>query len=355
MNRATQGEPRLEDFQYVLPDRCIALSPAPKRASARMLMIDRHGARPPRDRTIRDLPDLVTGDELFVLNDTRVVPARLRGHKPTGGRVELLVLAPCEGDPGQVTAMGQAAKALRPGTPVVLPGGETLHIRKALGHGHYQVELPPGVDDVWAFLADHGEVPLPPYIHRESGPTPDDHRRYQTVYATHPGSVAAPTAGLHMTEALLDGLEARGCAVARLTLHVGPGTFLPVRETDLADHTMHAERYHVPEACAAAVEEARRLGRPIVAVGTTVVRTLEAAAKASGNVQPGAATTDIFLRPGHTFRVVDQLLTNFHLPQSTLLMLVCALAGRRTILDAYGLAMDRGYRFYSYGDAMWIR
>lgn len=339
---------RVEDFDYDLPPEQIAQRPAAERAAARLLVTHR-GDDALTHSHYAALPDLVRGDELFVLNDTRVVPARLLGHKPTGGRVELLVMGPEA--PGLVRAMGRASKPIRVGTQVEV-AGHVLTVREVLGDGVYLVALP---GDLWAFLEAHGEVPLPPYITREAGPDAEDTARYQTVFAEHPGSVAAPTAGLHFTPELLEALRDRGCETTTVTLHVGPGTFLPVRGDSLAEHRMHAERYAVSEDACAAIREARAAGRPVVAVGTTVTRTLEGIAAMHGELVPGAGETSVFIRPGWRFLVVDQLLTNFHLPRSTLLMLVSALLGREQTLGAYAAAVAAGYRFYSYGDGMWIR
>jgi S-adenosylmethionine:tRNA ribosyltransferase-isomerase len=324
----------LADFGFELPPELIAQAPSARREIARLMLVDRHGSSPALDSSVAALPELLRGDELLLINDARVVPARLVGAKPSGGRVEFLVLEPLEPGSPVVRAMGRSSKTLRAGTPVRLP----------LGDG-----------GLWAFLDAHGEIPLPPYIARPDGPTAEDTERYQTVFAAQPGSVAAPTAGLHFTDELLAALRARGCAFAPVTLHVGPGTFLPVRTERLDDHRMHRERYAIPEATAAAIADARATGRPILAVGTTVVRAVESAADPSGAVRAGEASTDIFIRPGHTFRVVDQLMTNFHLPGSTLLMLVSAFAGMKPVRDAYELAVRRGYRFFSYGDGMLLR
>lgn len=334
----------------------MAQCPTERREQARLLWLE--GAAAPRDEQIARLPELIRGDELLVMNDTRVVRARLRGRKSTGGRVELLVLAPeaIEGATTTVHAMGRANKPLRPGTTVQLDRGGQAVVEDVLGEGHLSVRLATGGIPLWDYLERHGELPLPPYIERPDGPTEADRARYQTVFAAHEGSVAAPTAGLHLTEELLAALRSRGCETAFVTLHVGPGTFRPVRAETLDGHRMHSERYSVSAETARTVRAARAAGRPIVAVGTTTVRTLEAAAAAGGGeLIATEGDTDLFIRPGFEFKVVDQLLTNFHLPRSTLLMLVAALTGRERLLDAYALAVDRGYRFYSYGDAMWIR
>ena len=351
--RLTPGELTVADFQFDLPATAIAQAPAAVREAARLLVVPRADL-PLEHASVADLPARVRGDELFVFNDTRVVQARLHGVKDSGGRVELLALAPAAAGDGFV-AMAKSAKPLRPGV-VVLIGGHALPVREAHGAGRFTLGLPAGGGDLWSFLEAHGELPLPPYIERPEGPRPEDAERYQTVFARHPGAVAAPTAGLHFSEAMLAALGARGCEVARVTLHVGPGTFLPVRTEQIEAHTMHAERYVIGDEAARAIAAARRAGRPVVAVGTTVVRTLEASAAAhGGEVVAEEAETAIFIRPGVPVRVVDQLVTNFHLPGSTLLMLVAALLGRERTLAAYREAIALGYRFYSYGDGMWIR
>ena len=345
----------LDDFRYDLPESSIAQAPAETRDAARLMLLDRLGEAEPRDTSVAHLADLVTGDELLVLNDTRVVPARLAGRKPTGGAVELLVVEPVPERPGRVVALAKASKPLRPGARVELQGGSEVVIETAYGQGYFEVSLPAGVTDPWEFLAGIGEVPLPPYIKRPDGPLPDDDDRYQTVYARVPGAVAAPTAGLHLTTDILAALERRGVDIAYVTLHVGPGTFLPVRCDSLDDHEMHSERYEISDDTAEAIRSARADGRPVLAVGTTTVRALEGCAALNGRVIAETARTNLFIRPGYRFRVVDQLLTNFHLPGSTLLMLVSAFASRDCVMSAYTEAVRRGYHFYSYGDAMLLR
>lgn len=350
--------PTVSDFEFDLPEDAIAQRPAARREASRLLVMPRAGGDALAHRHFADLPELLRGDELLVFNDTRVVPARLGGRKASGGRVELLALAPADDDPRAFIALGRSAKPLRAGAEVLLDGDDTVAVEllASLGGGTWRARLPAGFGTLWELLDARGEIPLPPYIARPEGPGADDAERYQTVWAREPGAVAAPTAGLHFSEELLAGIAARGVATARVTLHVGPGTFLPVRVERLADHRMHAERYRVGEEAAAAIAAARRDGRPVVAVGTTVVRTLEAVAAATGGeVVPAEGETDIFITPGHRFRAVDQLITNFHLPGSTLLMLVSAFAGRERVLAAYREAVARGYRFYSYGDGMWLR
>ena len=348
----TEAEPSLSDYQFELPPEAIARTPPAERTGARLLTLGRRdGAY--ADRGVADLPNLVRGDELLVFNDTRVIAARLRGHKDTGGKVELLALEPV--GERSFLAMGRASKGFTAGQRLHLEGlaGSPLYIEDVRGDGRLVVGLPDGLGDLWQLCDTAGEIPLPPDMERSAGP--DDVVRYQTVYSREPGAVAAPTAGLHFTPELVADLVARGCDTAYVTLHVGPGTFAPVKVDRLADHQMHSERFVVPPATADKIARARSEGRPILAVGTTVVRTLEAVAASHGKVVPCSGETDIFIREGFGFRVVDQLMTNFHLPGSTLLVLVSAFAGRGHVLAAYRHAVASGYRFYSYGDGMLIR
>ncbi|MDB4968402.1 MAG: S-adenosylmethionine:tRNA ribosyltransferase-isomerase [Myxococcales bacterium] len=336
---------RASDFDFELPADRIAQAPLPRRDDARLYVLD--GATGTSDHhLVRDLPSLLPSGALLVVNDTRVIPARLRATKPTGGKVELLLCEPL-GD-GDWRCIGGASKPIRPG-PLTLagdnaPSAEVLSVR-----GEY-VDVRFG-GDLDAYLDRHGEVPLPPYIKRDQ-PDDADRERYQTVFARERGAVAAPTAGLHFTPELLAALDARGIGRASITLHVGPGTFAPLRADELEGLALHAERYAVSDATARAIAENRAAHKPIVAVGTTVVRTLEAAAAQDGIVRAGEGVTSIFIQPGHRFAAVDMMLTNFHLPRSSLLILVAAFAGRERILAAYDDAVARGYRFYSYGDAM---
>jgi S-adenosylmethionine:tRNA ribosyltransferase-isomerase len=311
------------------------------------------------DRAFVDLPSLVPDDAVVIVNDTRVVPARVRTHKELragaapgqgGGFVEVLFVEPAAA-PGTWRCLVRPQKSLRAGTilrPDAAPATALTVVDPRAADGAAIISLP---GDLLAFLDAAGELPLPPYIERDpAAPEPADRDRYQTVFARDPGAIAAPTAGLHFTPAVVDALAARGCTLATVTLHVGLGTFSPVREDDLAAHVMHRERYDVPAATAALIAS----GRPVVAVGTTVVRTLEAAAIGPRQVAAGPGDTALFIRPGidFRFRVVDHLLTNFHLPESTLLMLVSAFAGYDRIRAAYAHAVAAGYRFFSYGDAM---
>ena len=361
-------EPGASDYDFALPQELIAQHPAPRRDGARLMLL-RQGA--PEHHLVPDLPDLIEAHvgpgALLVVNDTRVIPARLHGRKPQGGKVELLLCDPLGASEQQVPwrevwrCLYRSSKPLRPGTTIALDGErppEALVLENE-GQGRVQVALTghePG--GLLALLDRIGQVPLPPYIARPAAPEQpqeDDRQRYQTVYATHPGAVAAPTAGLHFTEELLGRLAERGVRRVAITLHVGPGTFAPLTAERLEDHVMHAERYHVPVETAAAIAQARAEGRKLVAVGTTVVRTLESATPEGQSVPAaGWGQTRLFLRPPYRFRAVDALLTNFHLPRSTLLMLVSALAGRRRVLSAYAEAVQKGYRFFSYGDAMLI-
>jgi S-adenosylmethionine:tRNA ribosyltransferase-isomerase len=347
---------RLSDFVYELPERLIAQEPLPQRDASRLMVMDRRSGRVAH-RSFADLPSLLRAGDLLVLNDTRVVLARLRGTKPTGGKVEVLLLERIGGTDAAPfhRCLMDASKPTRPGTRIAFGAGLAARVLARSGEG-YEVALE-AAGGVPAEMLDRlGGVPLPPYIRREAGDPRDvlDRERYQTVYAERPGAVAAPTAGLHFTRALLDAIAARGVGIARLTLHVGPGTFLPVRSEEVEEHALHSEAYDLPAATAQAVRETRHLGRRVVAVGTTVVRTLEATAEPDGTVRPGGGRCDLFIRPGHRFLAVDAMVTNFHLPRSTLLMLVSAFAGRERVLGAYADAIRDGYRFYSYGDAMFL-
>ena len=334
-----------------------------------MLWLDRFSGAQNHAR-FREIAALLPPGALVVLNETRVFPARLRGSKPGGGGVELLLTRMVDDAPdgrgGHVETWEGLARSLGrdPDLKLQFAGGLTARVIERLGEGRVRLRFEGlGPESLLARLEEIGEVPLPPYIEaaRKRG-TPadtaaagDDRERYQTVYASAPGAVAAPTAGLHFTPALLDELVAAGNEIARLTLHVGPGTFRPVKTEQPGEHVMDEERYEIPEATARAVNAARAAGRPVVAIGTTVVRALESAARdGGGEVRAGRAATTLFLLPGAEFQVVTDLVTNFHLPRSTLLMLVAAFAGRERALDAYRTAIDAGYRFYSYGDAMLI-
>jgi S-adenosylmethionine:tRNA ribosyltransferase-isomerase len=339
----------LDAFDYALPEACIAQQPPPERDGARLLRLDRHGGSCTHHR-ILDLPELLRPGDLLVVNATRVLPARLRGHKRSGGRAEALLLG--ERAPGRFLALLRTSGRLREGLELVFErAGRSAPARVAALAPDGSVEL--AFADAGVSPWTLGETPLPPYIRRDA-PHPLDAERYQTVFAREPGSVAAPTAGLHLSPRLLAALEARGVERAELWLHVGVGTFRPIGPAELASGRLHAERFELPEATAAAIDAARRRGGRVVAVGTTTTRVLESCAGEPGRVVPRAGEADLFLRPGSRFRVVDALLTNFHLPRSSLLMLVAAFAGRERVLAAYAEAIRSGYRFYSYGDAMLV-
>ena len=337
---------QVSDFDYSLPAEQIAQHPLPDRAASRLLVIDRTSGSI-RHTHFPDLVELVAPEDVLVVNASRVIPARLHGKRESGSGAELLLVR--ELPDGTWLALGHPGGKLKPGRTVRFGADSAAEIVQVLGGGVRRVKFT-GPLDAAATLAKYGEVPLPPYIRRP--PRPDDRERYQTVYAARDGSVAAPTAGLHFTQDILDRVRRRGTAVATVELHIGPGTFKPVEVDDLAAHPMHAERYVVPPEAAAAINERRAAGGRVWAVGTTVVRTLETAADAGGTIRPDAGDTSLFIYPPYRFRAVDRLLTNFHLPRSTLLMLVCAFGGYDHVMRAYREAVDERYRFYTYGDAM---
>jgi S-adenosylmethionine:tRNA ribosyltransferase-isomerase len=343
---------RPSDFDYALPEALVAQEPVSPRDASRLLVLPRREG-PPAHRLFRELPELLRPGDLLVLNDTRVIPARLEGRKETGGRVELLLvepLPPGDGPGARHRALGRASKPIRPGQALRF-GDLGARVESVEGGGLLTVRFDRGGAAFDEALERAGRVPLPPYVRRPDGPL--DRERYQTVYARAPGSAAAPTAGLHFTPELLARLDGRGVARATVTLHVGPGTFLPVREEELSRHRMHEEPFEVPEAAAAAFAACRARGGRVVAVGTTAVRVLETA-HTGGALRPGRGRTGLFITPGHSFQAVDGMVTNLHLPRSTLLMLVCAFAGRERTLGAYREAVAAGYRFFSYGDAMLV-
>jgi S-adenosylmethionine:tRNA ribosyltransferase-isomerase len=354
---------RPDDFDFSLPEGLIAQAPARQRDASRLLHLDR-GTGAIVHRTFRELPGLLSPGDVLVFNESRVIPARLLGRKAgTGGRAELLLVRPAGTaataaalrgpvDAVEWRCLGQSSKGFKPGTRLEFAGQLGAEVVADLGGGEFQVRFTAPVGTLDAALAIAGQLPLPPYI--THAPGPEDAERYQTVYANRPGSVAAPTAGLHFTEGTLAELDRLGVERVQVVLEVGPGTFLPVREDDLGQHVMHAERCEVPARAASRLQAARREGRRVVAVGTTVVRTLESLASEDGLVQEGRADTRLFITPGYRFKAVDALLTNFHLPRSTLLMLVAAFAGHARTLAAYREAVAREYRFFSYGDAMFI-
>ncbi len=355
------GELEVADFDYHLPPDRIAQEPLPRRGDSRLMVLDRRSGRI-EHRRFTELPGLMSAGDLLVLNDTRVIPARLRGRRAapgTGGRVEALLVERIETGPGRQTWLAMWKGVRREGDPVDFGSGLRGKVGREGEDGMVRLDLwtETGTGEIGPAIESAGVMPVPPYIHREPGDPHEktDHERYQTVYATHPGAVAAPTAGLHFTPELLDKTRARGVTVETLTLHVGPGTFQPVRVSRVTEHRLQPERYEIPDRVARAVSDTRRRCGRVVAVGTTVTRALESRAGAGpGTVAPGEGRCDLFIYPGYSFRVVDALVTNFHLPRSTLLMLVCAFAGRERALAAYARAVEQRYRFYSYGDAMFI-
>jgi len=374
---------RTADFRYALPPELIAQTPAIRREDSRLLVLDRRAGRIEHGQFV-ELPDYLRPGDALVLNNSRVIPARLRAEK-AGGGARLEVLLAEENAPNDWWVLLRPGKRVRPGTVLLFPPRAPdradpsrlaslsaqsvlraiVEAKNAEGHYRLRFEGPANIKDMLDAL---GEVPLPPYITRAGPPTLEDRERYQTVFAHHPGSTAAPTAGLHFTTRMLDGLRGRGISVCHVTLHVGLGTFAPVKTERLEDHVMHAEVFDLPPAAAETIQETRRAGHRVIAVGTTSVRVLESAASPARcdapesrevlTLSPGPGRTRIFIRPPHAFRAVDALLTNFHLPESTLLMLVSAFAapgetrGREMVLGAYQEAIRERYRFYSYGDAM---
>ena len=338
----------LDDFDFALPPELIAQHPASERSASRLLHVEREALS---DRQFIDLPQLIKPGDLLVFNDTRVIKARLYGQKDSGGKVEVMIERIV--DTRRAVAQIRASKSPKAGSRIVIEDAFTLSVTGRSGEQaeFFDLELH-GDGDLFALVEAHGRLPLPPYI--THGAQDDDETRYQTVFARNSGAVAAPTAGLHFDEAMLATLAARGAELAFLTLHVGAGTFQPVRVHDLSQHRMHLERFDIPPQTVDAIARTRARGGRVIAVGTTSLRALEAAAQGSeGNeLAAGAAETTIFITPGYRFRVVDRLITNFHLPKSTLLMLVSAFAGMQTMRAAYRHAVAKRYRFFSYGDAM---
>jgi S-adenosylmethionine:tRNA ribosyltransferase-isomerase len=334
---------RLSDFDYPLPPELVAQAPARERAASRLLHVEKDRFT---DLAFREFPGLVQQNDVVVINDTRVIHARLRGMRPTGGRVEILIERIVADDEAWVQM--KASHLPKVGGRIDFPAGtHAVVLARDDRFFHLRCYVGQRLED---WLARHGEVPLPPYI--THAPNAEDEARYQTIYARVPGAVAAPTAGLHVDEATLAALAARGVTVAPLTLHVGAGTFQPLQSEDIDHHRMHAERYAIPEATAEAILLARARGGRVLAIGTTSLRALESAADERGGVRPGRNETALYITPGYRFRVVDRLLTNFHLPRSTLLVLVSAFAGLATIRRAYAHAIEQRYRFFSYGDCM---
>lgn len=333
----------LDDFNYPLPDELIAQAPLAGRSDSRLLRVQ----PAPADLRFTDLPTLLNPGDLLVFNDTRVIHARLFGTKDSGGQVEVMIERPLGAH--EALAQIRASKSPKPGTRLHLEGALDVEVLGRAGE-FFHLRFP-ATDELIALLERHGRLPLPPYIERAAGDT--DESRYQTVYARNPGSVAAPTAGLHFDEPLLARLAGQGVNTAYVTLNVGAGTFQPVRVHDLSEHRMHTEAYFVPPATVDAIARTRAAGHRVICVGTTSMRALESAAR-SGTLQAGESESDLFILPGYRFQVADGLITNFHLPKSTLLMLVSAFAGMDTIRRAYAHAIAQRYRFFSYGDAMFL-
>ena len=338
---------KTNEFFYNLPHNLIAQSPLADRSSSRLMALNKKTGDIDH-KTFNDILDYLNAGDCLVINDTKVIPARLIGHKDTGARVEILLLT--RRSDFEWETLVKPGKKAKPGDIISFGDGELIgRITEELDDGNRLISFT--FDEIFETVLDKlGKTPLPPYITEEL----NDRDRYQTVYAVHEGSAAAPTAGLHFTESLLQQIESKGVNIARLTLHVGLGTFRPVKAEDINDHKMHAEYYNIDESQAELINQTKLAGGRIIAVGTTSCRTLESAADGTGLIHPGSGWTDIFIYPGYQFKIMDALITNFHLPESTLLMLVSALAGRENIMRAYQAAIDNHYRFFSFGDAMFI-
>ena len=339
---------RVSDFNFDLPPDLIAQSPASPREAARLLAV----GRSLRDLSIADLPGLIRPGDILVVNDTRVIPVRLTGKKDSGTKVQVTLLKP--GISGAWQALARPARKLKPGDRITFAAGFSCDVTGKGQGGQITLTFALPRAELMAALDAHGTMPLPPYIKRSDNGDPADRENYQTMFAENAGAVAAPTAGLHFTPSLKKVVENAGARIEQLTLHVGAGTFLPVKVNDTRDHKMHAEWGEITAATADAINAARARSERIIAIGTTTLRLLEAAAAEDGTVRPFCGETDIFITPGCRFKVVDALLTNFHLPCSTLFMLVSAFSGLDTMKAAYGHAITTGYRFYSYGDACWL-
>lgn len=355
----------VDDFHYDLPEDLIATDPAPSREQSRLMVLPPEAGSTPLHRHFNQLPEFLQPGDLLVVNDSRVIPARLIGRRTTGGGVEVLLLSREKNSPTMWSALVRPGKKIREGEVVSLglDGSMQAEVGERLGEGARRVRFLCDPDAFHALLQTHGQLPLPPYIVKkrvslggtEASYKPEDRERYQTVYAREEGSVAAPTAGLHFTPELLKRLEEMGVHTARVTLHVGAGTFQTMEPGgEVASHRMHFEEYEVPTETVAAIKRTRQQGHRVIAVGTTSVRTLEATAQTNGDVTPGKGTTDLLIAPGYKFRLIDGLITNFHLPRSTLLLLVSAMVGRERLLAAYHEAIREQYRFFSYGDAMFL-
>lgn len=348
-------------YWYFLPPELIAQEPSPERDASRLLVLRRTTGEILLGN-FRDLPDLLEPSDLLVFNETKVVPAALEGRKTTGGRVDLLILDPAERHPASTTkstartCLVRSSKPIHPATTLTLTSGDgtKLFVEQVIAKGRVMMRFPVSEENFLAFLLAHGQPPLPPYIKPENRESSRDVTRYQTVYARKPGSIAAPTAGLHFTPEVLHRIQAKGVETTHIVLHVGPGTFVPVRENDIRRHRMESEFFQIDPDAAASITRALQEKRRIIAVGTTTVRALESGIRSSLRIAAMAGRTNLFIFPGFEFRVVGGLITNFHLPGSTLLMLVAAFAGTKQVLRAYETAISQGFRFYSYGDACFI-
>lgn len=340
----------VSDFNYNLPDDLIARFPTPERDASRLMLLNRK-QNDITEGIFKNIVSYFEPGDLLVMNDTRVIPARLFGRKESGGKVEIFLLGRNDGEAESWSCLLRASKSFCSNQMIILTAGMLAKVCERLDDQTWRVEFS-GVEPFAAWLEREGHMPLPPYLQRED--VAQDRERYQTVFAKNAGAVAAPTAGLHFTQALLDNLEAKGVQTARLTLHTGLGTFQPVRVELVQDHRIHREQFFIPAVTADAIRSVKATGGRIFAVGTTTARTLEYAAAGDGVVRAGKGEADIFIFPGYQFKIVDALVTNFHLPESTLLMLVSAFAGKDFVLSAYRQAVKQGFRFYSYGDAMLI-
>jgi len=352
----------LQSYNYTLPAENIAQHPADARENSRLLILNRH-SKQQKHGNFRDIIELFQAGDLLVVNNTKVFPARLHGKKESGGKVEVFLLAyPVENTSqdgtaktAEVTCLIKSSKRPKPGSTLQLGPDLQARVLELLPDGKVQIELHyKASQDLATILAAHGQVPLPPYISRKEGTTEEDRKRYQTVYAKEPGAVAAPTAGLHFSKELLAAIHKKGVESTQITLHVGHGTFAPVRCEDIREHQIHEEYISVSQESADKINAVRKSGGKIWAVGTTTVRTIEFMADANSEVQAGNGWCNLYILPGYTFKTVDNLITNFHLPESSLLFLVSALYGREALMNTYQQAITEGYRFYSYGDAMVI-
>ena len=352
----------LSTYSYDLPPELIAHSPAEHRDQSKLLLIDRNTGELDH-RLFFELPSLLADGDVLVINETQVIPASLKGKKTTGGAVQILVLDPASVEhppddplaPAHRLCLFRASGRIRTGSVIKLNDGVDLVFQKSVGPGKALLTFPVSELDFLNFLMKYGSPPLPPYIRQDPSLNVDAKKRYQTVYARVPGSIAAPTAGLHFTDQTIIALEKRGVKILRITLHVGPGTFVPIRSRDIRLHKMEPESYCIPDSAADFLDECVQSQRRIIAVGSTCLRALEASYNPDKGFTKGLQTTDLFVSPGYKFKVVKGMVTNFHLPESTLLTLVCAFAGIETILNAYKMAILNNYRFYSYGDSCFIR